>query len=214
MYPSVRSDVPLAGARGPSLARGRWPTVSRNVVFLGLTSLFTDISSEMLTAVLPLYFMLELRMTPLQFGLIDGLYQGTGDRPRRQRLGGRRRHTLQGRRDDWIRPVGGVQGRPAGGWRRVDADHRADDARSTRQGYSDGPPGCAHHIEQRLEAPWRGIRRAPGAGYDWGDDRTVAGVRGARGCARSLRRCVRHQLRRRHHRPGHHLAVREQPAAR
>lgn len=30
----------------------------------------------MLTAVLPLYFMLELRLTPLQFGLIDGLYQG------------------------------------------------------------------------------------------------------------------------------------------
>ena len=55
----------------------RWATVSRNVVFLGLTSLFTDISSEMLTAVLPLYFMLELRMTPLQFGIIDGLYQGT-----------------------------------------------------------------------------------------------------------------------------------------
>ena len=77
MYPSVRSDAPLAGARGPSLTRGRWPTVSRNVVLLGLTSLFTDISSEMLTAVLPLYFMLELRMTPLQFGLIDGLYQGT-----------------------------------------------------------------------------------------------------------------------------------------
>ena len=77
VYPSVRSDAPLAGARGPSLTRGRWPTVSRNVVLLGLTSLFTDISSEMLTAVLPLYFMLELRMTPLQFGLIDGLYQGT-----------------------------------------------------------------------------------------------------------------------------------------
>jgi MFS family permease len=31
----------------------------------------------MLTAVLPLYFMLELRMTPLQFGLIDGIYQAT-----------------------------------------------------------------------------------------------------------------------------------------
>ncbi|MDQ3774249.1 MAG: MFS transporter, partial [Pseudomonadota bacterium] len=43
---------------------------------LGLTSFFTDISSEALTAVLPLYFVLELRMTPLQFGLLDGLYQG------------------------------------------------------------------------------------------------------------------------------------------
>jgi len=45
-------------------------------VVLGLTSFFTDISSEALTAVLPLYFVLELRMTPLQFGLLDGLYQG------------------------------------------------------------------------------------------------------------------------------------------
>src|SRR5690606_31709480 len=35
-----------------------------------------DISSEMMTAVLPLYFVLELRMTPFQFGVIDGLYQG------------------------------------------------------------------------------------------------------------------------------------------
>ena len=51
--------------------------VSGNVVLLGLTSLFTDISAEMVTAVLPLYFMVELQMTPLQVGLIDGLYQGT-----------------------------------------------------------------------------------------------------------------------------------------
>lgn len=49
---------------------------TRNVVLLGLTSLFTDVSSEALTAVLPLYLMLELRMTPLQIGLLDGLYQG------------------------------------------------------------------------------------------------------------------------------------------
>jgi MFS family permease len=49
--------------------------VSRNVLLLGCTSLFTDISSEALTAVLPLYFVLELRMTPLQFGVLDGLYQ-------------------------------------------------------------------------------------------------------------------------------------------
>src|SRR5262249_35093168 len=54
-----------------------WGVVSRNVVMLGLTSLLTDISSESLSAVLPLYFMFELRMTPLQFGLLDGLYQGS-----------------------------------------------------------------------------------------------------------------------------------------
>jgi MFS family permease len=50
--------------------------VSRNVLFLGLTSLFTDISSEMVAAVLPLYLVFTLGMTPLQFGFIDGLYQG------------------------------------------------------------------------------------------------------------------------------------------
>lgn len=55
----------------------RWSAVSRTVVLLGMTSLLTDVSSESLTAVLPLYFMLELRMTPLQFGLLDGLYQGS-----------------------------------------------------------------------------------------------------------------------------------------
>jgi MFS family permease len=50
--------------------------VSRNVVFLGLTSLFTDISSEMVSTVLPLYLVFYLRLSPIQFGLIDGLYQG------------------------------------------------------------------------------------------------------------------------------------------
>ncbi|ODS52370.1 MAG: hypothetical protein ABS36_17440 [Acidobacteria bacterium SCN 69-37] len=68
MYPSVR-DSPVAPRPG------RWSGVARNVILLGLTSLFTDISAEMLTAVLPLYLALELHMTPLQIGLIDGLYQ-------------------------------------------------------------------------------------------------------------------------------------------
>ena len=45
------------------------------MVFLGLTSLFTDISAEMVNAVLPLYLTYELRWTPLQFGLFDGIYQ-------------------------------------------------------------------------------------------------------------------------------------------
>lgn len=72
MYPTVRD--PLVSM--PPTRTGRWPRASRNVLMLGLTSLFTDISSEMMTAVLPLYFVLELRMTPFQFGVIDGLYQG------------------------------------------------------------------------------------------------------------------------------------------
>jgi hypothetical protein len=50
--------------------------VSSTVVLLGLTSLFTDISTEMVSAVLPLYLVLHLGFTPFHFGLVDGLYQG------------------------------------------------------------------------------------------------------------------------------------------
>ena len=54
-----------------------WPHVSRTVLLLGLTSFFTDVSSEMVSSILPLYMILTLRMAPLEFGIIDGLYQGT-----------------------------------------------------------------------------------------------------------------------------------------
>ena len=50
--------------------------MGRNVVALGLTSLFTDISSEMVTTVLPIYLVLHLGFSPLQFGMVDGLYHG------------------------------------------------------------------------------------------------------------------------------------------
>jgi MFS family permease len=50
--------------------------VSRTVVLLGLCSLFTDISSEMVSTVLPLYLVFFLKFTPFQFGMLDGLYQG------------------------------------------------------------------------------------------------------------------------------------------
>ena len=38
--------------------------------------MFTDISSEMVAAALPLYLVFGLGLTPLQFGLIDGIQQG------------------------------------------------------------------------------------------------------------------------------------------
>lgn len=53
-----------------------WCSVDRNVVLLGLTSFFTDISSEMVATVLPLYIIFNLQLSPLQFGFVDGLYQG------------------------------------------------------------------------------------------------------------------------------------------
>ncbi|MCX4825274.1 MFS transporter [Streptomyces sp. NBC_01142] len=43
---------------------------------LGAVSLVTDVSAEMITAVLPLYLVVGLGMSPLAFGALDGLYQG------------------------------------------------------------------------------------------------------------------------------------------
>ncbi|MFE2111671.1 MFS transporter [Kitasatospora sp. NPDC059463] len=49
---------------------------SVTVVALGAVSLVTDVSSEMVTAVLPLYLVLGLGLSPLQFGFLDGLFNG------------------------------------------------------------------------------------------------------------------------------------------
>jgi MFS family permease len=64
-----------ATALRASLRRG-WGGVGANVWFLGVTSLLTDVSSEMITSVLPIYLVLHLGMSPLGFGLVDGLQHG------------------------------------------------------------------------------------------------------------------------------------------
>jgi len=76
MYPIENSGDLIKNKRRQLLSRAMWVGVGSNVFFLGLTSLLTDISSEMVTATLPLYLLLSLRLAPLQFGLIDGLNQG------------------------------------------------------------------------------------------------------------------------------------------
>ncbi len=46
------------------------------VLGLGVTSMLTDISSEMVSSLLPLYLVLHLHISPLLFGAIDGVYNG------------------------------------------------------------------------------------------------------------------------------------------
>jgi MFS family permease len=75
MY-QVENSGDLLRSRAAHLRSRLWPTIGANVFLLGLTSLLTDVSVEMVTTTLPLYMVLGLRLAPLQLGVIDGLYQG------------------------------------------------------------------------------------------------------------------------------------------
>ncbi|MFG2382118.1 MFS transporter [Streptomyces avermitilis] len=63
------------GAARPRAGRRR-AAVAPTVLALGTVSLITDVSSEMVTAVLPLYLVTGLGLSPLGFGLLDGIYNG------------------------------------------------------------------------------------------------------------------------------------------
>jgi MFS family permease len=90
MYPSIRptpSTIPQPDSvesadaaepfdHEPPRTRRGIPRVGRNVVFLGLTSMVTDVSSEMVNAVLPVFLVFQLRFSALEFGLFNGIYLG------------------------------------------------------------------------------------------------------------------------------------------
>ncbi|MFF4055937.1 MFS transporter [Streptomyces sp. NPDC001668] len=75
MYLTDRS-APARADTGQGRRRGLRPGVAPVVLVLGTVSLITDISSEMVTAVLPLYLVSTLGFTPLAFGTLDGVYNG------------------------------------------------------------------------------------------------------------------------------------------
>jgi len=50
--------------------------VSSTVVLLGIVSLLTDISSESVSSILPLYLTAVIGLSPVAYGFLDGLYQG------------------------------------------------------------------------------------------------------------------------------------------
>ena len=96
MYQIENTGVLLKRRRREGRRRFSWPRVSRNVLLLGLVSLFTDVSSEMVATILPLYLVYSLGLSPLQFGVVDGLHNGAsalvrllggvvGDRTRRHK---------------------------------------------------------------------------------------------------------------------------------
>ena len=63
--------------RGATLDRGSLRRIATgNVLALGTVSLLTDVSSEMVTAVLPAFLVLGLHLSIAQYGVLDGLYTG------------------------------------------------------------------------------------------------------------------------------------------
>jgi MFS family permease len=66
----IRTSRSLRRALIPQLV------VSQTAWRLGFTSLLTDVSSEMVSSILPLYFVLYLHFSPLAFGFLDGISQG------------------------------------------------------------------------------------------------------------------------------------------
>ncbi|MDT9594516.1 MFS transporter [Nocardioides zeae] len=76
MYVTVREDHGAPPATATTAPRRR--RVPRVVVTLGLVSLLTDVSSESVAAVLPLYLTLGLGLSTVAYGFVDSLYQGVG----------------------------------------------------------------------------------------------------------------------------------------
>ena len=104
MYLSDRAPAGHRTGAADGRRRRRLAIVSGNVVALGTVSLVTDVSAEMVTAVLPLYLVLGLNLSPLAYGVIDGVYTGAtavlrlvggyvADRMRRAQAAGRRSAT-------------------------------------------------------------------------------------------------------------------------
>ncbi|MBP0455129.1 MFS transporter [Kitasatospora sp. RG8] len=70
------SRRPAASAAAPAPGPGRSARIAPTVLALGTVSLITDVSSEMVTAVLPLYLVAALGVSPLGFGVLDGVFSG------------------------------------------------------------------------------------------------------------------------------------------
>jgi len=74
MYISLtnRPEDPEGTPKGTKAANG----VSSVVISLGVVSLLTDISTESVSAILPLYVTSVLGLSTVAYGVLDGLYQG------------------------------------------------------------------------------------------------------------------------------------------
>jgi MFS family permease len=76
MYQAQNAGDLLKNKRRLLGSRLVWINVGSTVFLLGLTSLLTDVSAEMVATTLPLYLLITLRFSPFQVSTMDGIYQG------------------------------------------------------------------------------------------------------------------------------------------
>lgn len=78
MYVTVRgAGAEPSSSPGPAVTpAGRASRVATTVILLGVVSMLTDISSESVAAVLPLYITVVLGLSPFAYGIVDALYVG------------------------------------------------------------------------------------------------------------------------------------------
>ncbi|MCW2540855.1 MAG: major facilitator transporter [Frankiales bacterium] len=73
MYLNLRDRPSKSAAGAAPTGKQR---VARTVLLLGAVSLLTDVSSESVNAILPIYLTTVLGLSTFAYGLIDGIYQG------------------------------------------------------------------------------------------------------------------------------------------
>ena len=77
MYVTVRdAGGGVATPAWQTTASGRASRVATTVLLLGVVSMLTDVSSESVAAVLPLYITVVLGLSPFAYGVVDALYVG------------------------------------------------------------------------------------------------------------------------------------------
>ena len=157
MSVQVREAVGVPSATLPRPRRSLIPSVPRTVLALGLTSLFTDISSEMVSTILPLYFVVSCELTPLAV------------RARRRAVPGRSARSSGSRAASsptagaahkevavaGYGALGRLQARAAGRRRRLAAIAVVIAARPDRQGHPHRPARRADLAQHARARSWR-----------------------------------------------------------
>ena len=72
---AMTSDIKMQQQK-PPMPRPKFRGITRNVIVLGWVSFFTDVASEMLYPVIPLFLVGTLGASPAMLGIIDGIAEG------------------------------------------------------------------------------------------------------------------------------------------